>query len=201
MTKLRFNPRGGRDGAGFSVESSSTVPQRLPLVLYLRLAAWREHILPPPRSTLPSTPPPPPPLSTNFADRSPRRTIVSDRRDTVTKLIHRRYNTDGRRQFRFGARNAAKDRRRAFRAPVSFIKGKNDTLKLVASMCRVERTNPEKRTLLREARKNGTLINRRNAQKRLRDVHCNGSWKNINVTIKPQYFSTIKLIGRRKMLG
>lgn len=41
-------------------------------------------------------------LSAIFTDQSPRRTIVSDRRDIVTKLIRRRYNT-GRRRFRLGA--------------------------------------------------------------------------------------------------
>lgn len=50
--------------------------------------------------------PPVPPLSRNFANQSPWRTIVSDRCDIVTKLIHRRYNIVGRRRLRPGVPRA-----------------------------------------------------------------------------------------------
>ena len=78
--------------------------------------------------------------------------------------------------------------------PVSFIKGKNDTLKHVAGEYVLSKRSGET-DVTREARKNGTLINRRNARKRLRDVRSNGSRKDIriNVTVRPQYFPTIKL--------
>lgn len=119
----------------------------------------------------------PPPLSANFADQSPRCTIVPDRRDIVTKLIHRRYNAVGRRRFRLGASRRKGPPHSACRYRSSKEKKKKKKKKRYAetrsrvSMCR------RRDYVAREARKNGALINRRNARQRLRDVRCNGTMK------------------------